>query len=261
MVGVVVAQEADQPQQAGGGQEAKKETKGPTKKPVTHDQAVAFLKKVDAAAKAVKSVKYKGSFTRIQGDQRSEIVEGAAYMAGEFTGGYTVFKFDVTVRRGGSEEVLKFTAGGDGEEFYLVDHQTKMVYADLDPAVIGFDGRTAQSIGMIEFIHATPFSDEIHATSCEMKETATVGGEACQVIRVVYAGGIGQVADWYFSKKDFLPRRVDRHMEFGGRKMSTEQIVTDLVVDPKVERKELAPFVPEGFTKTDDFAPGRTRAR
>lgn len=226
-------------------------------RPATHDQAVEFLKKVDAATKAVESVSYKGRYTRMRDGQPTVVIEGTAYLAGEFTNAFTTYRFDVTIHRERSDEARKFTAGSNSEEYFLVDHQTKKVHADIDPAVVGTDGRAAQAIGMIEFVHPTPFGDEIRAESCEIREAAVVGGESCQVIHVVYAGGVGQQATWYFSKKDFLPRQVHRAYDRGIRKISTRLTVSDLVVSPKIDKKELAPFVPEGFTKTDEFAEDR----
>ena len=227
-------------------------------RPATHEQAVEFLKKVDAATKAVESVSYKGRYARMRDGQPIVVIEGTAYIAGEFTNAFTIYRFDAAIHRENSEEVQKFTVGSNGEEYFLVDHQTKKVHVDVDPAVIGTDGRAAQVIGMIEFVHPTPFGDEIRAESCEMKETAVIGGEPCQAIHVVYAGRVRQQATWYFSKKDFLPRRVHRILDRRERQISTRQTVSDLVVGPKIDKKELAPFVPEGFTKTDEFAANRT---
>jgi len=233
------------------------ERENATTRPATHEQAVEFLKKVDAATKAVESVSYKGRYTGMRDGQPTVVIEGTAYIAGEFTNAFTNYRFDVDVHRENSDEVQKFTAGSNGEEHFLVDHQTKKVHVDVDPAVIGTDGRAAQAIGMVEFVHPTPFGDEIRAASCEMKEAAVVDGEPCQAIHVIYAGGVRQQATWYFSTKDFLPRRVHRIFDRGEPQISTRQTVSDLVVNPSIEKKELAPFVPEGFTQTDEFAADR----
>lgn len=253
LASAVAAQEA--------GQEHKPadERKNAATRPATHEQAVEFLKKVDAATKTVESVSYKGRYARMRDGQPIVVIEGTAYIAGALiNNAFTIYRFDAAIHRENSEEVQKFTVGSNGEEYFLVDHQTKKVRVDIDPAVIGTDGRAAQAIGMIEFVHPTPFGDEIRAESCEMKETAVIGGEPCQAIHVVYAGGVRQQATWYFSKKDFLPRRVHRIIDQRERQISTRQTVSDLVVGPKIDMKELAPFVPEGFTKTDEFAPNRT---
>lgn len=244
-------------QEAGEEHKPADERKDAAAKPATHEQAVEFLKKVDAATKVVESVSYKGRYTRMRNGQPVVVIEGTAYIAGEFTNAFTIYRFDAAIHRQNSEDVQKFTVGSNGEEHFLVDHQTEKVHVDIDPAVIGTDGRAAQVIGMIEFVYPTPFGDEIRAESCEMKGTAVIGGEPCQAIHVVYAGDVRQQATWYFSKKDFLPRRVNRLFDRGERQISTRQTVSDLVVNPKIDKRELAPFVPEGFTKTDEFAPNR----
>ena len=241
--------------------EVKKEPEAPAK-PATHDKAIEILKKVDAATRAVHAVRYKGTVTGTGGAAAFvPTLEGTAIISGEFGGSYQKFRFDVKVKTGDSEEVKRFTVGGDGDIYYLIDWQNKIAYEDLDPAVVGSDGDAARRLGMVEFIHPKPFSDEINAQRAELKESVKIGGEDCYVIDVTYAGGSGR-SIWYFSKKDFLPRRRDQVFTRPGRPESTiERVITDLVVDPKLDDAMFKLDLPEGFKKTDDFAPSRRRLR
>jgi hypothetical protein len=159
----------------------------------------------------------------------------------------------------GSEEVRHFTAGHDGRTFYLIDWQSDTVHANADRAVLGSDGRIAQSIGMLEFVHPTPFDDEINADEVELRGTAVVADQECHVIDVEYAFGQGE-ATWYFSTKDLLPRRVDRVFRRDGDIATTVLEVTNLTVEPAVEDGDLAVKVPEGFERTSVFAIDRRAA-
>jgi outer membrane lipoprotein-sorting protein len=58
------------------------------------------------------------------------------------------------------------------------------------------------------------------------------------------------------AKKDFLPRRVERTFPTQGGEMGGRQTtLSDLVVNPALEKDAFKLKLPEGFTKTDDFAP------
>lgn len=229
------------------------------------EEAVAILEKVNDAAKAARVVSYRGSYHATGWlANRVAVVEGTA-LIGEITldnrrfRGFERFLFDVRVREPGSEEIQHFTSGHDGRMFYLIDWQTNTVHAHAERAVLGSDGRTAQSIGMLEFVHPTPFDDEIVADELELRGTAVVGDQECHVIAVVYAFGRGE-ATWYFSKSDLLPRRVDRIYRRDGEMATTVLEVTGLVIRPVLETEELSLKVPEGFEQTDVFAMDRQAA-
>ena len=139
--------------------------------------------------------------------------------------------------------------------FYLVDKAAKKAYEDIDPAVIGTRGRVIPAIAMVEFVHPTPFSDEINGRSQELKGITKVGDEECFEIHVVYAAG-NQESHWFFSTKDYLPRRRDSIFTGqDGQRQGRQVILTSLEVDPKFEKSPFKLVLPEGFTKTDDFAP------
>jgi len=216
---------------------------------------VEILKKVDAAAKAVKSVKYKATFKGLEATAaRLPEVEGTVVISGWAGGGPEKFLYEAKVKRPGSSEVTQITAGGDGEEFFVIDHANKTAYVDIDPAVLGRTGQMAAVLLTVEFLHPTPFNDEINGQKQELKGSKTIGGEDCYEVYVVYA--TGQEALWHFSKKDFLPRaRRDSFAQQDGQRGAQQRILTDVVVDPKFEKDPFKFELPEGYTKTDDFAP------
>ncbi|MBI4716797.1 MAG: hypothetical protein HY763_03255 [Planctomycetes bacterium] len=225
-----------------------------------HQEAVEVLKKVNEATKAVKAARYKVSF---QGTgslaPRMPKCEGAVVVSGK--GEQAKFRIQAKLEGPASAETREFTVGNDGEQYYLIDPAKKLVYADLDPGVVGGDGSFAvQQMNMIEYAHPTPFDHEVNSEKAQIKGTVKVGDEECYEIHVHYRANLDAV--WYFSKKDFLPRRVDRlRAGTGDEKGATEQIITELVVDPKLSDADFKLVVPEGFEKTDDFAPARRPAQ
>ncbi len=217
---------------------------------------IEILKKVDAAAKAVKSVKYKITF-KGSGAAESRVpnVEGTVIMSGWSSGAPRKFRCEARVRRPGSSEVVEITVGSDGEDFYVVDHKAKKAYVDIDPEVMGTTGRPAMLLRVAEFLHPSPFGDEINSEAQELKGSKKIGGEDCYEVRVSY-GRRGREAIWHFSKKDFLPRaRLDRFTTPSGEKGGQQRTITDLVVDPKFDKDAFRFRLPKGYTRTDDFAP------
>lgn len=218
---------------------------------------VEILKKVDAATKAVKSVKFDsvveatGALAAQVGKiEASFIISGFAQIAPE------KYRAEAKITLPGASEPLKISGGTDNDMFFLVDHQGKKAYVDLDPAVMGTSARVFQQAWMIEFVHATPFNDEIVGKSQELKGSEKIGGEDCYVIHVVYAVERAPEATWYFSKKDLLPRRrIDTITMPTGDKATMVKTISNLVVDPKLSDDMFKLKLPEGYTQTDDFAP------
>jgi outer membrane protein assembly factor BamB len=218
-------------------------------------EAVKILRQVDAAARAVEVARYKVSI-QPAGVAVNFISasEGGGIMAG--WGGQRPEKFQMTVKttRPGSDESMEITGGSDGENFFLIDHLGKKAYADFDPAVMGAGGGAVGAVSMAEFVHPTPFSDEIHGDSAEIQGVEEVGGVECYRIHVVYSGGQGQ-STWFFGKEDYLPRRRIRYFSTPQGEGTLEITVTDLKIDPEVGPDTFAMRLPEGYEQVDDFAP------
>ncbi len=222
----------------------------------TNPDPIEILKKVDAAAKAVNGVWFKAA-VKVSGIATSRMsdAEGEVVMIGWNGNIPEKFYSRVKTTQPGSEEPMELEGGGDGDSFFLVDHAAKKGYEDMDPGVMGSSGNALRALSMIEFVHATPFSDEINADKAEIVGSETVGGVECYQIHVVYAGGQGE-STWSFSKEDYLPRRRVRHFTIPDQGEGTIEItVTDLQVDPKVEPARFKMKLPAGYEKIDDFAP------
>ena len=78
---------------------------------------------------------------------------------------------------------------------------------------------------------------------------------SCWQIQVVYRPNLEAV--WFFSKKDYLPRRVERinTNPSGERGAAPQLTVAELKLDPKFKDDPYKLVVPEGYEKTDEFAP------
>ncbi|RJP30297.1 MAG: hypothetical protein C4547_16925 [Phycisphaerales bacterium] len=220
--------------------------------------ALEICKRADEATKAVKAVSYKAKFsTTGEAAARSPEVEGTTVIAGEKKGTQpTLCYLDAVVKMPNSEESKHYTVGMTPDMSYLIDHANKIAYADMDPGVIGSLGQGPRGLLMIEYCHPTPFNDEVTADKQELRESVKIGDQDCYVVYVEYSGGRGK-AVWYFSKKDFLPRRVDRILQSatGANLGIMTTTLTDLKVDPKIDEDTFKLKLPEGYKKSDDFAP------
>lgn len=211
-----------------------------------------IMKKADAATKKVKSVKYKASSSGSGAVAvRVPKLHGTVIMAGKDSTGFAKYRVEFKGERpdGGKIEGV---IGSDADEFFLLDPASKTAYVDIDPSVMGGVGRTARDFLMFrEFSHPDPFGDEVKGDKRELKGVKNIGKEACYHVHVVYSGGQGE-AEWYISKKDFLPRRVDRLQRGQGAFSVT---ISELTVDPKIGKGTFKVKVPEGWKKTDEPAP------
>ncbi len=219
-------------------------------------EAIAILRKVDAAVKAVQAVRFKAS-VEPAGIATAFVApaEGEGLMTG--WNGQTPEKFWAKVKtsRQGSDEPVLISGGGNGDLFFLIDHQAKKAYQDMDPGVLGSSGRALTTLGMAEFVHPTPFDDELSADKAELLGTEEIAGEECYKIDVVYSGGRGQ-STWYFSTEDYLPRRRIRRFSDPQRGEGSIQVtMAELSVDPELKPELFEMVLPEGYEQIDDFAP------
>jgi outer membrane lipoprotein-sorting protein len=219
-------------------------------------EAIEILKKVDSAIKAVHSVSYDVA-TQSSGvaENFASSARGNSILVG--WNGNTAERFysHVETKKADTGETVELTAGGNGDMYFIIDHQTKKAYEDMDPGVVGSGGRALRSVGMIEFVHDAPFDDEIGAEEVELLEDETVDGEPCYQIHVSYGGGQGS-STWFFAKKDFLPRRRVRHFTIPGQGDGSIVIdVTNLETNIEPDESLFVLKLPEGYEQIDDFAP------
>jgi hypothetical protein len=217
--------------------------------------ALEILKKVDTTIKAVDSVRY-ASTIRPTGAATAFVgnAEGDVVAEGWVNGMPARFRVHAKGTRPGSEETGELTGGGNGELYYLLDHQAKKAWVDMDPAVMGGGGRAILGLSMAEFLHDRPFDDELNAETVELLAEQAVDGEACHQIRVVYAGGQGE-SIWFFSKSDLLPRRRIQKFSTEQGEGAIERTIRGLEANPKLEPALFDFRLPEGYEQIDDFAP------
>lgn len=230
-----------------------------TKKEADLTDAKEILKRAAAAAKAVRVIKYNAVAKGYGADEpKRPTVEGSAMFGGWLGNGPAKYRFEVKSTKPGATESTEYIAGTDGEIVYLVDKAAKMVYADIDPAVLGSNGRVTRSILVGKIVDPDAFKDELAAEKVELKGVVSVEGHDCYQINVDFGSERGE-AVWYLSKTDFIPRKTERIFpQDGGQKGGRVVTLSNVVVNPRPPTDDVDPFavvVPEGFKKTDDFAP------
>lgn len=224
------------------------------KKPGDLTDVKEILKKADAETRRVRSARYRFEFA--PSASGSPMITGTAILGSGSADGLKTFQMDLKLKQVASPEPRRVTLGSDGETTYMIDHAGRMVHASTDSAVLGSFAQTVRQVGMLEFVHPAPFSDEINAEKAELKGTTRINEEACYEVDVKYKG-VAAEAVWYFSVKDFLPRRVDRILSppGGGEKLRTRLVLLSLEPDPRLDPDTFKLQVPEDYTRTDEPAP------
>lgn len=248
-VGAVFADDADHP-------------KDKSKETLTDPAAIAILEKVDKATKAVKSVRYEGHFSASGfGAAHLPHARGTAVIRGNLEDKFEYY-FDVKIYRDNQPTDERLTTGGNGDRFFFIDWRHMTAHEGNRERIIGTAGQKAKwFLTMIEFIHPSPFTQEIEGNRIEMKDSALVGDVDCHVIHVVY-GINGQEATWYFGKEDHLPRRVIRSFPvMDGDRVVRDRSVLNLEVDPDLPDTLFQLQLPEGFRKTNKPAPNENIPR
>jgi len=237
-----------------------KKTSEPVKKTgepgVELTDALASLKKADAATKKVKLVRYEATFkTTGQFASMVPIIEGVAILAGSSEDALDKFRVEIKTKMPGSSETRELTLGSDGKIFFVIDPKEKVVYQGKDTQVLGSNVRLLQGFAMREFVHPHPFGDEIEGDKVELKGTIRIADETCYEIHVTYKDGVSE-ATWFISKKDFLPRQVDRYITGpSDEKGSLRTTITKLAIAPTFLVDPFKLIVPPGFKKSEKSAP------
>jgi outer membrane lipoprotein-sorting protein len=219
-------------------------------------EAIEILKKVDAATKAVDSVRYKAtSVPSGPAAAGAASSEGTVVMEGWTGRGPQRFRVDARMKRPDDPAPVEMSAGGNGDEYFLIDRSTKKAYVDMDPNVLGRSGQRLMGLMMLEFVHDKPFDDELNANVVKLLGKEVVEGEECYKIEIGYGGGQGTTT-WFFSTKDYLPRRrIQPFRNREGAEGTVERTISALEVAPKLDASIFKLQLPEGFQKIDDFAP------
>lgn len=216
-----------------------------------------ILKKAAEAAKQVKVVRYTFSRQGIGADEeRSPKISGTVTFAGWAYNAVEKFRVQMKVLRPPATEPVEVIAGSDGQVVYLVDHAKKKVFADLDPAVLGAQAAPVRVTMIDDFLNPNAFADELKSEKIDLAGPTQVNGEDCHEVHCKAKADSESETVWFISTKDHLPRRMDmifpsRDGKQGGRRI----ILSDLAVNPKLDGDPFKLVVPEGYTKTDEFAP------
>lgn len=213
------------------------------------------FQRANEAVKQIKVVQYTAKLDA-DGPDKEKVprIDATATVTGWKNNSFEKFKFEGTVQEKPGDAPEKYTVGTDGDTYYLVDWQKKIVYADMDPVVQGKKGDVFRNIIVSRFVRPEGFQLELGAPINELKEPVKVGDEDCYHVHVQFKSG--DQSDWYFSKKDFLLRRVDRYQP-GENGQKTARILTlsKVTPNPNFVQDPFKLIVPEGFKKTDEFAP------
>ncbi len=222
----------------------------------TTAEALVILQKADAATRAARTIRYRAhAYATGWLTKRIAEVEGSAVITGSHEVHFRVARFDTSIRFPHLKYVQRLTYGADGTFYYLIDWDQKLAYEEIDPRVTGHGGRAAQQIGLREFVVESPFGDEINGDSVVLLAEKRIGKEPCYVVDVVYANNGGH-AVWYFSKRDHLPRRVDRVYDNAARGAAMFVVeLYDLETDPEIDSRDFALKLPDGFERSARFAP------
>lgn len=221
-------------------------------RPTARDpRAVEIIKKADTAAKKCTLVTYEarttgeGWVTSLYGS-----VSGNAVIEGWQDDAIERFRFNIDVLPAGETKTIKLSVGRDGRQYYLINHDAKTVETGPDVSVFGNYVRSSRLIAMREFVHPTPFADELKAVALTLKdETTDIDGQPCHIVVVQYSESSSQ-ATWYFSTKDSLPRRVDRRIPnpSGGKPATVSLRIERLIVNPSFVADPFALRIPSGYT-------------
>jgi len=211
-----------------------------------------ILKRVDEAAKAVQAVKYDVTVEGLDAAQTiTPAIEGTYLLTGWAENQPEKFLISARAKRAGGTTFLSdITAGYDGKIRFLIDHKTRKVTQGTDWKVFSNVKRNYTPGVMGEFLHPTPFTDEINGKSQVLKGSAEMGGEDCYEVEVIYDNPAAQdaYAVWYIAKKDFLPRaRKDVFKMPNGKVGGQLRVLTNLVVDPPLDDNSFMLHVPEGY--------------
>ena len=218
-------------------------------------KAKEILKQAQDALKKTKVVHYEGKYEGT-GWVRQYVpnIEGTAVVGEASEYNLVRFNCQAKLTPAGSEETVELAAGCDGELYFLTDHKLKIVYADIDEAVLGSHAQDLRRLLLPEFTTDEPLKTELAAEDVQLKEPVEVDGITCHQILITFPRGRRTV--WYISQQDSMPRRVDRFYPNPQQgEASTSFILTRLRAESKLTLEPFKVKVPEGYTRTDDFPP------
>lgn len=222
-----------------------------------------ILRRADAATRAVKAFSYTAE-CHGEGDLADRLPRVKGSLIGQhrpkspldklFGGGNRIED-----RHGYFKHYLRFRGkiflpdSAAGKPFDIAIDSKRVVSIDRDRRLMTHSPfpageeliRPGSQLFMLEYLHPTPFSDEIHGRKATHLGVQTIGGVECDVIHVIYQND--SEARWYFGREDALPRRLDRIDTRPNVNGMTVLTITDLDIDPAFRVDTFHPSLPKGY--------------
>lgn len=214
----------------------------------------AVLLKAQAAMKAAQVISYNGELA-ITGYYARELpeVRGRVIIGKQSALKLDRFVCDVKIKLPKSEEWLEYPIGSNGDKYFRFEHAQKLLREDIDPLIMGTLARHAQRILVRDFAAAEPMKNDLAAASITLRDSESAGGEDCYVVFAATWPAQPYDTLWHISKKDLLPRRLQRLFKRETEGATTTITLNDLKIDPPSDRDTFEAVLPAGYTKTDQF--------
>lgn len=215
-----------------------------------------ILQRADAATKAVTAVSYQAEFygegdlaerlPRLSGSVKAR--EPRRSLLGRMVGSSAkdMFRIEAVERKPSAENGRNLKVASDGTRVYRLDEETKSFFTGTLPDA-GKLLSPADRLLMIEFLHPTPFRDEINGKSAKYEGRKKISGVECHVIYVVYVNNTE--SRWFFGIEDYLPRRVDRIVKNDMIEGATILTITALDAAPDLAAADFKLARPKDFAK------------
>lgn len=177
----------------------------------TQSDAQTVLAGATDAAKSLRTVTYEGRM-EIRSSSSQQIITGDVSLArfdfSNTIGGKVLLRGEV---QRGDSVAQPFQTTYDGQTVQrLLPERKVLMQSDLHFGGSGIFSGPGQRLLLKQMIAADPFVDERAAPTVSYMGQDTVDGELCDVIAVQYKAPHTN-ARWYFSTKDHLPRKHERH--------------------------------------------------
>lgn len=227
-----------------------------------------ILRKADAATKSVKAVSYEAEYYGV-GDlaQRYGRIRGSFQgrrgdrgFWGQLFGGASrgnLMHIKGVRISSNSDTAYPFDVATDGKQIVSIEEKGKLFVHGRLPAA-GSLLQPAGQLFMLEYLHPTPFNDEITGKVARHEGIKDIGGVECDVIFIVYRNN--SESRWYFGREDSLPRRVDRISKRRGAEGAVVLSISKLDVKPDFDVYTFRPECPEGYEKRAYDEPGKMLA-
>ncbi len=238
-----------------------------------------ILQKADAATRAVNRIAYDSEFygvglikdrvRRVTGSLKA--CPGKRSIIGVLTGGsssHVRLRVDGLLHKTETKDETVFKIATDGRRAFCID-ETKEVFfqaklSQADKLLV-----PARSLWMLEYLHPTPFSDEMNGKKRRYEGIKRIGDVDCYVIYVVYRDN--SESRWFFGTEDYLPRGVDRIVKLssyssgdGDQKgkpsdAATALRITNLDIKPEFDLSVFSLEKPKGFENEDIQSDGNSK--